>query len=267
MPYLTHHGLRLWYECDGEGPAVLMLHGIGASARDWDFQVPALLPGHTLVRLDLRGHGCSDSRGLYTIEEMAGDAAALIEHLGLAPAHVIGHSLGGAVALALALGAPGVVRSLTLANTFAHFRATAGPQRSRAARRVALLLRGDLPALNAFVADGLFPGDDLADLRAHALERLNGNLRPDSRSVIWRTVLAIARFDVRGRLGRIPAPTLVAIAGRDTTVAPACSEELASGIPLARRLYLPNASHALPMECSQIFNEEWLTFTAALSRP
>ena len=264
MPYYTHVGLRLWYECDGDGPAVLLLHGIGASARDWDFQLPALLPGHTVIRLDLRGHGRSDSRGLYTIEDMASDAAALLEQFGPEPAHVIGHSLGGAVALALALGRPGAVRSLTLANTFAHFKATAGPQRSRAARRLTLLARGDLPALNAFIADGLFPGDDLADLRAGAVERLNGNLRPDSRRVLWRTLLAIARFDVRGRLGRIAAPTLVAIAGRDTTVAPSCSEELAAGIPLARRFYLPGASHALPMECPQAFNEAWLSFTATL---
>jgi len=265
MPAFTHHGLRLWYERDGDGPAVLLLHGIGASARDWDFQLPALLPGHTLIGLDLRGHGRSDSRGLYTIEDMAGDAAALCEHLGLAPVHVIGHSLGGAVALALALAAPGAVRSLTLANTFARFRAPAGPQRSRAARRLALLARGDLPALNAFIAGGLFPGEALSELRLGAIERLNRNLRRDSRRVLWRTLLAIGRFDVRGRLGRIAAPTLVAIAGRDTTVAPACSEELAAGIPLARRLYLPDASHALPMECPRAFNEAWLGFEETLS--
>ncbi len=264
MPSFTRSGLRLWFEVEGEGPPVLLLHGIGASSGEWDLQRPALLPGHSLIRLDLRGHGRSDANRWYRIEDLAGDAGSLLAHLGMPAAHVIGHSLGGAVALALALDRPAAVRSLTLANTFARWRPAGAGQRRRAVRRMTLLARGDLPALNAFIVEGMFPGPTLEPLRVGALDRLNGNLRPDSRLVLWRTLLAIGRFDVRGRLGRISAPTLVVIAGRDSTVAPVCSDELAMGIPYARRLHLPAAGHGLPMEYPDVFNAAWLDFTSGL---
>ncbi len=264
MPFFTRGGLRLHYEREGAGPTVLLLHGIGASANDWDFQLPALLRAHTVIRLDLRGFGRSETGCWATIEDLARDAADLLTGLQVGAAHVIGHSLGGAVALALAVHRPELVRTLTLANTFARWRPSSASSRERAVRRLALLVRNDLPKLNAFVAEGMFPGEALAVLRAGAVERLNGNLRPDTPTVLWRTLAAIGRFDIRGQLGRILAPTLVVIAGRDTTVAPECSEELVQGIPLARRLALPQAGHGLPMECPEIFNSTWLDFAAGV---
>ncbi len=263
MAFFSRAGLRLRYETTGTGPAVLLLHGIGASADDWDFQLPALEPGHTVVRLDLRGHGRSDWHRWFCIEDLAADAATLLDHLALGPAHVIGHSLGGAVALALALARPERLSSLTLANTFARWRPAGAVQGRRAVQRLGLLARGRLVDLNGFIVDGMFPGEHLATLRAAAQARLNGNVRPDTRAVLWQTLLAIARFDVRGQLGRVTTPTLVAIAGRDTTVSPLCSRELVDGIPLARRLILPWAGHGLPMEAPDIFNATWLAFAAA----
>lgn len=262
MPFFTRGGLRLHFERDGAGPPVLLLHGIGASANDWDLQLPALLRAHTVIRLDLRGFGRSELGHWATIEDLAQDAADLLTGLQVGAAHVIGHSLGGAVALALAVHQPGLVHTLTLANTFAHWRPSSVSSRERALRRLVLLARNDLPRLNAFIAEGMFPGEALATLRASAVERLNGNLRPDTPGALWRTLAAIGRFDIRGRLGRIMAPTLVVIAGRDTTVAPECSQELAQGIPLARRLVLPQAGHGLPMECPEIFNAAWCAFVA-----
>ncbi|MBL8094574.1 MAG: alpha/beta hydrolase [Anaerolineales bacterium] len=264
MPFFTHRGLRLRYECSGDGPPVLLLHGIGASADDWDLQLPDLQPGHTVLRLDLRGFGRSETAGWFSIADLATDCAAVLDGLRLGPAHVIGHSLGGAVALALALARPECVRSLTLANTFARWR-PAGSATSgwRATQRLALLLRRDLDGLNAFIAEGMFPGPALEALRESVRERLNANVRADTPQVLWRTLAAIGRFDVRGRLGRIVAPTLVVIAGHDSTVAPACSLELAEGIPLARRLVLADAGHGLPMERPAVFNAAWRAFSAA----
>ncbi len=265
MTCFKHAGLRLRYECSGEGPAVLLLHGIGASAGEWDFQLPSLETDHTVIRLDLRGHGLSELGAAFTIADLATDAAALLDHLDVAQAHVIGHSLGGTVALSLALDYPERVRSLTLANTFARWRPASSVSGERALRRLWFLARGDLPALNAFIAEGMFPGPELAALRHGAIERLNANLRPDTRRVLWRTLLAVAGFDERGRLGRVAAPTLVVIAGRDNTVSPTCSEELATGIPLAQRLVLANAGHGLPMETPRVFNAAWRRFAVALS--
>lgn len=265
MACFKHAGLRLRYECSGKGPAALLLHGIGASAGEWDFQLSALEPDHTVIRLDLRGHGRSELGAAFTIGDLAADAAALLAHLGVARAHVIGHSLGGAVALSFALNYPERISSLTLANTFARWRPASSVSGERALRRLWFLARGDLQALNAFIAEGMFPGPELAALRHGAIERLNANLRPDTRRVLWRTLLAVAGFDERGRLGRVAAPTLVVIAGRDSTVSPACSEELATGIPLSRRLVLADAGHGLPMEIPTVFNSAWRRFAMALS--
>jgi pimeloyl-ACP methyl ester carboxylesterase len=116
------NGIRLAYVelGDSSGVPVLLLHGFTDSARSWSLIAPHLAADFRLIAPDLRGHGQSDKpEGCYTIPEMAYDIRLLIQELGLAPVHVVGHSLGGRLAQALAERWPQVVRRIVLISTSA----------------------------------------------------------------------------------------------------------------------------------------------------
>lgn len=111
------NGLRLAYVemGDPDGVPILLLHGFTDSARSWSLTAPYLATGFRVIAPDLRGHGHSDQpEGCYTIPEMANDVRFLIEALDLAPTHVVGHSLGGRLAQAIAERWPHLVRKIVL---------------------------------------------------------------------------------------------------------------------------------------------------------
>ena len=110
-------GAELYYETHGAGEALLLFPSTAFSGEVWKpFQVPALAPAMQLILHDPRG--CPRTRvhqRVYSIEQMANDAVALLDHLGISKAHLLGHSMGGRVALTMALNFPGRVRSLIMA--------------------------------------------------------------------------------------------------------------------------------------------------------
>lgn len=96
--------IRLYYETCGQGAPLLLLHGLGSSARDWEHQASVFAERYRVVIPELRGHGRSDKPpGPYSMPLLANDIASLIESLDIAPAHVVGLSLGGFVAFQLVL--------------------------------------------------------------------------------------------------------------------------------------------------------------------
>ena len=117
---VEHHGCRLVYRVGGDGPPVLLVQGVGVHGDGWRPQVDALAGRFRCLTFDNRGMGRSQpAGGPVTVEQMAEDARALMDAQGWDSAHVVGHSLGGAVALHLALTTPPRVRSLSLLCTFA----------------------------------------------------------------------------------------------------------------------------------------------------
>jgi pimeloyl-ACP methyl ester carboxylesterase len=123
------NGLRLAYVemGDPDGVPILMLHGFTDSARSWSLTAPYLATGFRVIAPDLRGHGHSDKpEGCYTIPELANDVRFLIEVLDLVPTHVVGHSLGGRLAQAIAGRWPGIVGKLVLMSTSAALRERRG---------------------------------------------------------------------------------------------------------------------------------------------
>ncbi len=114
---IEHEGRNLYVDVDGpaDAPTVLLLHGITATGRTWEWLVPDLVDRFRVIRLDFRGHGRSSrAPGAYSRDGYVSDAAATLRALGGTPAVVIGHSLGGATAIALAQRHPELVRALVL---------------------------------------------------------------------------------------------------------------------------------------------------------
>lgn len=264
MPYQEVDGLRIHYLKQGAGPTVLLLHGLGSCAEDWPFQFAALsggtaapCPYFAVLACDLRGHGRTDAPpGPYSIEQMAGDVAGLLTALAVDAAHVVGLSLGGLVAQALAIEHPARVRSLVLVNTFARLR----PQGLRGwvylLYRALAMAVGGLEAQAEVVARGVFPRPEQEPLRQLLAARLKAN-DPAAYRAVMR---AIMRFDSRRDLGRIAAPTLVIAGADDTTVSLAAKRELAAGIPGARLEIVPNSGHATPLDQPEVFNRLLVEF-------
>ena len=112
--YVDVNDVHMYYEVYGEGSPLVLLHG-GMMTIDLDFAalLPALVARHTVIGVELQGHGrTADSGRPITPAALASDVVGLLDHLGIDRAHVLGHSLGGAVALELAVSHPDRVRSV-----------------------------------------------------------------------------------------------------------------------------------------------------------
>ena len=240
-----------------DGPLIVLLHGLGSSSADWRFQLPALGAAYRVIVPDLRGHGRSPrGRGRLTAAMLAADVAALLDALAAPPAHVVGLSLGGCVALALALDHPARVRSLTLVNTFARL-SLAGPRGAlHGLARLALLACAPMRVVAAHVARGLFPRRDQRELYLAAVASLAANPR--------RTYLAslrdLASFDVRRRLGAVRCPTLVVAGDRDATVPLFAKRLLQQSIPGAELIVVDDSGHVTPCDQPDRFNALLLSF-------
>lgn len=119
MPYAMNGATRIHFEVEGEGPALVLHHGLSDSLESWrDYgYVAALRHAFRLILLDARGHGQSDKphdSAAYSLEARAGDVATVLDTVGAARAHYLGYSLGGWVGFGLASQSPGRIASLML---------------------------------------------------------------------------------------------------------------------------------------------------------
>lgn len=257
---MEHRGCRLAYRLRGRGPAVLLIQGVGVHGDGWLPQVDALAARYQCLTFDNRGMGHSQPAGAaITVEQMAEDARVLMDALGWDAAHVIGHSLGGLVAQHLALSARQRVRSLALLCTFARGRDATrltlwmfwtglctriGTKRQRRRAFLKLVLppemmaRVDADALSSQLAP--FFGHDLAD-------------QPP---VVSQQLAALNRYDATPRLPELDGvPTLVASAFHDRIARPELGHALASAIPAARYIEIPNVSHGVPIVQPKAINQ------------
>lgn len=138
MPFATRDGVRLYWRLEGAAgrPPLVLLNSIGTDMTLWDAVVPQLLPHFRLLRLDMRGHGASDApAGDYDMSMLASDVAAVMSDAGVAHATVAGVSLGGMVAMELALDRPDLVSALVLICTSAAMDRESWAQRIDTVRR------------------------------------------------------------------------------------------------------------------------------------
>ena len=257
-------GPDVYYERRGRGaadaPAIVFLHGLGSCADDWTWQIPAFERDHRLLLVDLPGHYRSPlPAGPLSVDAMADAVGVLLARLGEPPAHVVGLSLGGCVALALALRAPERVRSLTVVNAFARLRPASPAAVVRLVARLVLLATAPMSVVAALVARGLFPRAEQAALyeaAAHSLART-------SRRTYLAGLRALAGFDARASLARVRCPTLVVAGAADATVALGLKEALARAIPGSRWVIVPGSGHATNADHPDAFNATLRDFLAA----
>jgi pimeloyl-ACP methyl ester carboxylesterase len=207
-------GLAMHVEEHGDGPAVLLLHGLGSSGVDWSQVVPRLASTRRVLVPDVRGHGRTDKpKGPYTIPLFARDVAALCDALQLREVDVVGLSMGGMIGFHLAVDRPDLVRSFTVVNS--------GPGLKAAGLRGWLFMRLRVLTLWAVgpkrlaqrLAEKLFPEGHQAELRRATAERLGAN----EKDVYLRSTRALVGWSVEDRLGEIACPVLVVHSEHDYT--------------------------------------------------
>lgn len=250
MPYLTVDDTRLYYEDVGDGEPIVFIHGLGSSSRDWFAQVPHFEDRYRVIRVDLRGHGQSERpSGPYHIAQFARDVAVTLRKLDAAPAHVVGLSMGGMVALQLAADAPHLVRSLVVVNSAIDVRPESWEDLwFYLSRRTAVQVLG-MRRVGRLIANRLFVKPEQEDLRREFIKRWATN---DKQAYLW-SIDAIMGWGVDGRLSSIRVPTLLISSDHDYTPISEKNHAVAK-MPNATLVVMEDARHAVPVEKPEPFN-------------
>lgn len=253
------NGVTIHYEEHNPAgsPTVLLLHGLGSAGADWLLQFPPLAAaGYRVLAPDLRGFGQSSWPEKTSVPAMAQDMALLLHTLEAAPAHAVGISMGGTVALQLALDHADLVRRLVLINTFARLRPQGLSGYLYFPLRALLMYTMGLETQARLVTQRIFPHPDQAELRDQLYQRVIHTNPRAYRATMW----ALLRFNVEKRLGDIRVPTLVVTGEEDTTIPPAIQRRLVEGIPGAQQVVIPQAGHAVIADSPDEFNRALLSF-------
>jgi pimeloyl-ACP methyl ester carboxylesterase len=250
------NGIRLHYLERGDPKAqpVVVLHGIMGHCREWDVLTDVLAARFRTVAVDQRGHGQSDWTDTYTVPAFAGDLVDLIEQLGLAPTHVVGHSLGAMAAMVAAASRPELVDRVVLIDIGPESLSTEWAEELPAT--LDALAASSYPQVDDAVEEWL-AGNDLADPALtrhyvrHCLKR-----DPDGR-LVWRFDGAgLARFPTDGvddemlwrAVDGLVAPTLLLRGQHSPLLSRAAADSLVERLHDGRLEEIPDGGHDLGVE-------------------
>lgn len=244
---------------DGKsGTPVMLLHGLGVDGSSWVLQFPDLISaGFRPIAVDVPGFGSSPyGNERWSIRRVTRDIADLMHELKIYPAHIVGLSMGGTIAQQLTFDFPQFVSKLVLANTFAVLRpATLGGWWYFTQRFILVHTIG-LPVQAEFVANRIFARPEQEKLRTEMIQQIT---KADPRA--YRAAMrSLGFYNSKGRLSEIKVPALVITGEKDTTVQPTHQTQMASWIPGARQIIMPEAGHAASVEFPNEFNRILLEF-------
>lgn len=261
MPAARVRGTRIHYRVAGSGEPVVLIHGLGSSGDDWELQVRALAPRYRVIVPDLRGSGRSGKpRGPYRVQDFAADVWALLRRLGIERASLVGFSLGGAVALEMALRRPAAVDRLVLINALPHYSDTWRKWFEARLTTGMVQLLG-LARTARMVGSRMFPHPHQAVMR----ERVNVVLGAHPARPYLETVRALVGWHAVDRLHQLQCRTLMIAAEHDYT-------PLQEKRDVARRLgaefaLIQGSRHGTPFDAVQACNACLLSFLAGKPVP
>jgi pimeloyl-ACP methyl ester carboxylesterase len=249
MPALQLNDVEIYYEVHGEGPCMVFLSETACDGEVWKiYQVPEFSKDHRVIIHDYRGTGQSGKPSIdYTTKMFCEDLVAVMDHLEVEDAVVVGHSMGGRVAQLLALDHPKKVRQLVLASTGAHYPQTKGLPLKICKEMIEWgyeKYERDHSILVGFTEEFAKQYPERVE---HYLKVRMQNLCPVE--FYLRHLLARQGHDTSGRLKDIQQPTLILVGEDDRNMTSEInhrmsSEILAKGIPNSKLMVLPNERHS-----------------------
>ncbi|HYG89228.1 MAG TPA: alpha/beta hydrolase [Azospirillum sp.] len=271
MPVAAINGVELHWELSGEeGAPVVLVHGSWGDHSTWDRIVPALAPSMRVLTYDRRGHSRSERPAMQgSVREDVADLAALIEHLNLAPAHILGGSFGGSIVLRLAAERPDLFRSLLV-----HEPPLFGVLEDPAARKVLQIFQERVHVVIELLEEGRMEDGarrfvETIAFGPGAWEQLPGELRQtfifnaptfldEQRDPEWLLINLQA-------LANFPAPALLTQGTQSETFFPLVVEKIAQFLPHSQRQTLPGADHVPQLSRPEEYVEAILSFIRAVA--
>ena len=236
MPYLSNLYYQAYQADDPNRWPVALVHGAGGDHLSWPSQLRRL-SGYRVYTPDLPGHGKSKGHGLQGIASYGKTLTAWIQGLELPKVFLAGHSMGGAIALWLALHYPELVRALILISTGASL-------------PVNLSLIEELATQVGFptAVEKITSWSFSSQIERALIDNFKRQLMKTRPSVLAGDFRACDRFDLRGQLEELQVPTLVLVGDEDKMTPERFAEGLAEGIPGAELVVISGAGHMLPLE-------------------
>jgi len=245
------NGIKLYYEIIGKGTPILFIHGLGSSTRDWEYQIEYFSKNYKIIIFDLRGHGKSDkSVEPYSINLFAKDTAELINMLDIAPVYLVGISLGGMIALQLAINNPKLIRILVVINCGSEMVVRTIKDRLTVLQRFLIVRLLGMRKMGELLGSRLFPEAHQQKLRQKFVDRWSENDPQTYR----KAMRAIIGWSVTDQLHWIKCPTLVITAENDYTP---LEDKLAvvNKIKDAKLEIIKNSRHGSPADQPENFNK------------
>ena len=242
---------------EGKGPALILIHGIGAARDAWRFMVPRLREHFTVITYDLRGHGVSPMPdGEFGLDELVADLERVRQRSGFEKAHFAGHSLGGQIAPAYARQYPGHVLCLGLLSTAA-FRNE--DDSAKVWGVVRAMQENGIPQVLETLTARWFTDDYIAANPDLVARRLKQVVETDP-GVFMNVFRIYAGTEMGPWLHDITAPSLVLTGENDGGCNPRLNKLIAAALPLSELVILPRYKHSILVEAANEVSDNLIRF-------
>lgn len=252
------NGISLEYLDLGEGEVLLLLHGLGSTKADWDFQIEPFSEDFRIIAPDLRGHGNSSKpkeMEAYGVPQCAEDMKLLLQELGITNCVIVGFSMGGAVAFQMAAEYPELVSKLVIVNTAPDFNALGEMGEKMITERTELLKTQGMEAMAEKVAMGMFPEEDQKELR----EIFYNRARVNDLDAYYNSFITLMGWGIGEKVRDIEVPALVVASDMDYTPV-SLKESYTDKLKNAKMEVIKNSRHGVTMDQPEQFNAALLKF-------
>jgi 3-oxoadipate enol-lactonase len=251
------NGIETNYTIEGDGPWVTMSHSLACNLSMWDELAKVLSRNYKVLRYDTRGHGESSAPpGPYTLEQLADDAKALFDALGVRRTHWIGLSMGGMIGETFALKHPGLFQSMVLADTTSRRPPNAEQMWGE---RVKVAREKGMEGVREGTLARWFT-EPFRAKRPDVMQKIGGDILATPVEGFAGCCEAIARVDVLDRLQEIDCPALVIVGAEDHGTPPEMAKAIHENLRGSELVVIPEAAHLSNVEQADVFNEAVVSF-------
>ena len=245
------NGIDTHYTVDGDGPWLVFSHSLACSTAMWGPQIAAFAKRFKVLCYDTRGHGQSSAPAEpYTLEQLADDAKALFDALGIAACHWVGLSMGGMIGQTFALRHPGIFKTMTLADTTSRYPSEALPLWQA---RIKTATESGMAPIVQPMLERWFT-EPFRSRGAPILGEIAGAIRSTPSAGFIGCCHAIPKINLTARLREIKIPALVIVGEHDPGTPPEMAREIHENLPGSELVVIPSAAHLSNLEQPEAFN-------------